>query len=787
MEDLIKLSSSEEFSKLTEIDKILLFLITKLDTTPYTKEDQGYIQGAIDLGKVRFVTSDQLANSSPQVLFQVGYGQKVVMEHNGIMISVVKKNTGDPQVQQNMITNNAHNNINNNNFVKLMQYKIDNYENPNTSISPSLSPYKVKNLLNEKIQGTTLTDETKSYIDAKNPNERQNQITYNNELTVKDIKNNSKKIQLFSNTEERQQIRKKQIDDKIVYYGSVDDKVNPHGVGLLEFDGFLYQIYSVNGYVTDVKEIPNTPYISSASFDCSNENSDYLCENGNILVFVEESRRLVDDVKGKITNEDVKDTNEIYGKKSTTVKEAIDDLNNNLMQSTKDQAAEFAANVLAVGAAAALLGGILYMSYTGTPILWVTSEISIGSTKVLGWGQTLLKRHGAWNLIQVTHYKIANILGGLSLGFGSGFTGMYATYESSRFKEFLKQYYEFYESDQENKCDVGGVNILCDNQPLLFFKENLMKIELFLQELTIEVANQINKQVYITKLNKEKIQTANTLLLLETYCTSDCDILKNKFSKLFSHNTKTQSLNETFETFYRYNDVNWTKGVYDFGFLLYNLITIVESESIIYYDNNISNFSKDHYKNIFSYGNYLKFENKEPKTNTQLSITKTAFKNSLEKYLQVRITTDNNKLDTIKLIIDNNTYVPYKDIEKFFKDLLVLNNFIYTDEKTKPTKDYNNNLHILKYNLFQLAYITQYLNFGDYNIISINEKQKASIINSRTKKKEKPVDVALAYEKVALLNFEKEYDFLNNILNCNDDICKKKRVVVMMTLSFTMV
>ena len=140
MEDLIKLSSSEEFSKLTEIDKILLFLITKLDTTPYTKEDQGYIQGAIDLGKVRFVTSDQLANSSPQVLFQVGYGQKVVMEHNGIMISVVKKNTGDPQVQQNMITNNAHNNINNNNFVKLMQYKIDNYENPNTSISPSLSP-----------------------------------------------------------------------------------------------------------------------------------------------------------------------------------------------------------------------------------------------------------------------------------------------------------------------------------------------------------------------------------------------------------------------------------------------------------------------------------------------------------------------------------------------------------------------------------------------------------------------------------------------------------------------
>lgn len=719
---------------LNDVDKQIFILTTHTNTSPYTINERALVSSLAKTGKVHYMTPEQYAASSPKLHVLTGLSKKKIMEENGVVYTIMMKEK-NKDMNNAMISNDKkkYNNM----FVDLIKSK--NEEN---------KPIKQNNNLLTNKSNVEITE----YLNDK---------------------------QLSFSTQ------RQELDHGITYISIPNENGESSGQGLILTNDAAYTAtFDTNGNVISVENIGTTGSVGedpSTSIITDNDGNGFLTnENGEIIVLV--STRLdKKDVKDSISQDLLKDYTDVMDQEPIKVNDIIEQYEKTLHKSNLEIGKELVFKGIAVGAAiylsyAVLAGYLATGTVSGTALNFLTTSTTrtAGRNAVLGVGQYILEKHGAWNLIQTTTYNFGNIVGISSFSFSAP----YSYIKTEEFRSLVDMYKKNYINNMKSLCQTSA-HIVCKNndvlfEPLISFKQNVLKIYLFLKDLSISVSNEFNNLSYFKPIKINVISDMYSEILLRIYCAGNCTTIEHIFYSLFDNNVKTIELNNIFKQFYRYNDVSWTKGVYDYVFLLYNLLTNDEfnqEENFVYYNPNSIFYNNNHFKGIFYNGEYLTCSNDKISLSSKLSISKTDLLESLKKYMIDRITTDTSTLNELKLHLKNDETneiycVNYENLEKFFKDILVLNNFIYTDQSSekKSLQDWQ----ICLYNRFQLACIIQYLNFGDYKIMTIktldDKTYSVSIVNSRTKESftESFKSVELVYEYVINLNVRQlSYDFLS--------------------------
>ena len=237
------------------------------------------------------------------------------------------------------------------------------------------------------------------------------------------------------------------------------------------------------------------------------------------------------------------------------------------------------------------------------------------------------------------------------------------------------------------------------------------------------------------------------------------ETMNDMLEYLFSiNNLMETSIKKKLVKFYRYNDVNFSKGVSNWIFILKKFVHLFlynKNEILIYQQNFDSTyftnvFIRDYsFLNYFDSGQYLPVLDYAKDT---ISIEKTEFLANIDTYIRGE--------ETTKFYIDEQKfYVDYANLEKLFKNILVLNQFIYTPKIINDVK--NDEYRIISYNEFQYKTILQFLNFGNLQIYREN-KDYAFVKNILSDKEKSRYNLNTVFDEIDLLNHEDSNQIYSN-------------------------
>ena len=559
------------------------------------------------------------------------------------------------------------------------------------------------------------------------------------------------------------------IENKYTYIGELDVNGLPNGKGTVTDENTKesYIAEFTNGYLDNIYIPRYGPLVGDLTNDLiTTDDGEYgylTDENGNLIVSIstkEEVDKYANDVDQNLLNEfaDYKNLDR------QTVEQIEENYVHVIQKSNTAIALEVGAYATAILAAGfvAYYAGAYYMGTVGFNEIFIKSVIKNVSYKnmagistnklafnLLG---TSVKKHGAYNIVTTHSLNPFFVVGATSSIISPMIKLDYAGYI---------EIYDILQKNNENQCKANKSDKLCKSKSkknntvygsLNVLKENLLKLKLMKQDYINKEKTDIDSFFLDKKTYIKKTRTS----ILTIYCTDKCELVQSDFLEFFSYNGKLKDeFKQMFLEFYIYNDVNLTKGVYDWGFLLYDIVNSnILGENITCYNKNKSNdLDRPEYKDLFK-------KNLTPSNKNGydiISISKYDMLKKLEEYMIERLLTNPDEWKNLKLRINDDMDVMYEDLLSFVKNILCYNDLIYTNKQFNQD---NKNDQLLN-NHLQFTYIYQYFNFGYYKIVQIDETH--AFIKGKDNESEK-VELEFAYEKVAQLNLDmsKQYKFFDS-------------------------
>lgn len=607
----------------------------------------------------------------------------------------------------------------------------------------------------------------------QNTQQSTNQLTTGSILSdseTQEIKNVlSKQLKLKYSAEESEEskqltVQSLAVDNKFTYTGNY-----PNGEGVLQNteNGEIYTVIWKEGNLTTIQ----TPEYFGNIIDYSKfriekiNNEYYLTYNGNLLVVVN-SKDFDDNQLENIDPEFVKNFQEYYlgKKKSKTIEEIGEELYTNLERSTLDMAGEIFGNAL--GAAAVVSLGVTVGSYFAPTWLGTafTTAPSLTATTVMEAGAYLRSGTQLWYKKKVFTEIPGVVKYGMnltSLWIGIGAIGTSGIVSATRgtfgstfdyiFLKYKKEHICIQNKELYCKKVNNGDQDLDINQCIIRLKENVLKLILVFNDLLSYSYKLYNDNRSILSVSKYADPLDNSVKnFIANYCSSDCSKLMNTLQELLYNNPNLKILNK-FIQFYQYNDVNFNKGVFDWIFLLNDVINVFfenNDDQIKYIDTTFNPMSKDGinlYEQLYS-SDFSFIDDIEENNERVKYITKSMLQESIDKYI-----------DDIKsasepptFTVNQNFSVKYENIEKLFNNILILNEIIVV-----PPEKYDS-IYVRAFIFFQHKTIIQYFNYGPYQIVNETESNATVIDLRKTPPKRQVKKLDLVDDFVAYSNVEDE-------------------------------
>jgi hypothetical protein len=591
----------------------------------------------------------------------------------------------------------------------------------------------------------------------------QNTQQYTNQLTTgsilsdsekQEIKNDlSKQLQLKYPAEEPQeQVQSLAVDNKYTYIGNY-----PNGEGVLtnNENGDIYTLIWKEGNLTTIQ----TPEYFGNIKDYSKfriekiNNEYYFTYNGNLLVVVN-SKEFDENQLKNIDRKFVENFQRDYlGKNPKTVEEIGKQFNHNLERSRLDMAGEIVGNTMALVGIAAL--SVAAAGFIAPTSFGVAGALPFYATKSAVTAANIVYDVSTQQFLMysmnLTYLWVGVGASGIS-GLVSATMGTFGTTFDYIFLKYKKDYICVPNKQYCEKVKKGEQDVVI-NQCIIRLRENVLKLILVFNDFLSDSYKLYNdkERSMFSLVSSYKDPLDNSIkFFIANYCSSDCSELMNTLQELLSSNPNLKILNKLIQ-FYQYNDVNFNKGVFDWIFLLNDVINVFfenNNDQIKYVDTTFNPMSKDGinlyeqlYNSDFSFIEDIKENNERVKY-----ITKSMLQESIVKYIDDRKSDSEPPTFTVNEIFS----VKYENIEKLFKNILILNKIVVHPE----TYD---SINARAYIFLQYKTILQYFNFGPYQIV--NETQtKATVIDIRTtppKTEVKKLD--LVDEFVAYSNMKSEH------------------------------
>ena len=590
----------------------------------------------------------------------------------------------------------------------------------------------------------------------------QNTQQYTNQLTTgsilsdlekQEIKNDlSKQLQLKYPAEESEESKQLQVqspaevaimENKYTYIGNY-----PNGEGALinNENGEIHTLIWKEGNLTTMQTpeyFGNIKDYSKLSIEQIN-NEYYFTYNGNPLAVVN-SKKFDENQLKNIDPEFVETFQRDYLGINPKTKEQIrQQLYHNLERSRYDMAGEIVGNAL--GAAAIVSLGVTVGSYFAPVLLGGTATTST----VMQAGTVLRSGKQLYYATKVTTYGMnlqALTVGGLT-GFGSvavsAASGTFGDTFDNIFLKYKKNH--ICVPNKERYCEkvkIGDQDVVI-NQCIIRLKENVLKLMLVFNDLLSDSYKLYNDNRGMFSIASYDDPLNNSVTnFIENYCTSDCSKLMNTLQELLYSNPNLKILNKLIQ-FYQYNDVNFNKGVFDFIFLLNDVINVFfenNNDQIKYVDTTFNPKSGDGinlYEQLYN-SDFSFIEDIEENNESVKYITKSILQESINRYI------DDRQSEPSTFTVNEIFSVKYENIEKLFNNILILNEIIVV-----PSETYDS-IHVRAYIFLQYKTIVQYFNFGPYQIVN-ETKSNATVIDLRTTKTEVKkldlVDDFVAYSNV---------------------------------------
>jgi len=609
------------------------------------------------------------------------------------------------------------------------------------SIGPALQ--NTQQYTNQLTTGSILSDFEKQEI-KKN---------LSNQLQLNYPAEESKQLQVQSPAEDSKKVAI--MENKYTYIGNY-----PNGEGALinNENGEVHTLIWEEGNLTTIQTPENFGNIEDYSkFRIEQINNEYyFTSDGNPIVVVNTNEFDENQVK-TIDPEFVENFQRDYlGIQPKTREEIGKQLYHNLERSRLDMAGEIFGNAL--GAVAVVSLGVTVGSYFA-PAWLGTSTATIGGAAGGAVTRSAAAKAGAViagysseisSANQLVRYgmNLTSLVIGIGTGGISGVVSVARGTFGSTFEYIFLEYKKNHicVPNKERYCDKGkiGDQDVVINQCIIRLKENVLKLMLVFNDLlsdSYKLYNDNRGMFSIASQYDDPLKNSVTNFIAN-YCTSDCSKLMTTLQELLSSNPNLKILNKLIQ-FYQYNDVNFSKGVFDWIFLLNDVINVFfenNNDQIKYVDTTFNPMSGDGinlYEQLYN-SDFSFIEDIEENNESVKYITKSILQESINRYI------DDRQSEPATFTVNEFFSVKYENIEKLFNNILILNEIIVV-----PPETYDS-IHVRAYIFLQHKTIVQYFNFGPYQIVN-EYKSKATVIDLRTNKtKVKKLD--LVYDFVAYSN-----------------------------------
>jgi hypothetical protein len=768
--ELIKYKSNP--NNLTPQQREVYYIIHRLDAQSIDGKDQAMVSNCQSFNKIHFLDPESIFETNIENLYNIAANTPIIYKGEDDIIYTYWKRPLKPQTNnQRMVTDNSSQ-------VNISQMVTDNTNQGmlQTKTSEELVPTKPYAKM-EKVLKNVVTNAKENIV----------HFPYNSIDSVKEEINDAlnQKVNIKKEKEKEEKEEERQIvpqnkytiiENKYTYIGEVDVNGLPNGKGTVTDENTkeIYIAEFTNGYLDNIyipRYGPLVGDLTNTLITTDDEEYGYLTdEYGNLIVSIstkEEVDKYANDVDQSVLNEfaDYKNLDR------QTVQQIEENYVHVIQKSNTAIALEvgaYATAILAVGFVA-YYAGAYYMGTVGFQEIFIKSVIKnvakknmagISTNKLAELGinflGTTVKKHGAYNIVTTHSLNPFFVVGASSSIISPMIKLDYAGYI---------EIYDILQKNTENQCKANKSDKLCKSKnnttiygSLNVLKENLLKLKLMKEDYINKKKTDIESFFLDKKTYIKKTRTS----ILTIYCTDKCELVQSDFLEFFSYNGKLKDeFKKMFLEFYIYNDVNLTKGVYDWGFLLYDIVNSnILGENITCYNQNKSNdLDKAEYKDLFK-------KNLTPSNKNGydiISISKYDMLKKLEEYMKEILLTDPDEWKNLKLRINDDMDVMYEDLLSFVKNILCYNDLIYTNKQFNQD---NVNDQLLN-NHLQFTYIFQYFNFGYYKIVGIDETH--AFIKGKDNESEK-VELEFAYENVAQLNLDmsKQYKFFDSNVSLTD-------------------
>ena len=404
-----------------------------------------------------------------------------------------------------------------------------------------------------------------------------NQLTIGSSLSdseQKDIEMNlSNQLQLQSQAEETKPVTI--MNNKYTYIGNY-----PNGEGVLtnNENGEIYTLRLEEGHLTTIQNpdsFGNVKDFSKYSIESIN-NEYYLMYDGKPLVVVH-TKNFNQKVLKEIDERFVETYQREYlGIKPKTKEELAEQFYQNLERSSLDMAGEIFGNAMAVV-------GIAALSVAAAGVIAPTSFGVAAAPTFYATRSAVTAANIMFDVSTQQFLMYSMNLPFLYIGIGASVTSGYVSVARGTFGSTFD--YIFLQYKKNNIC-IQNKELYCAkvkngdqdvviNQFIIRLKENVLKLILVFNDLLSDSYKLYNDNRSMFSLARKYTDPSEISVknFIANYCSSECSKIMNTLQELLSSNPNLKILNK-FIQFYQYNDVNFNKGVFDWIFLLNDVINV---------------------------------------------------------------------------------------------------------------------------------------------------------------------------------------------------------------------